>query len=186
MPVGRPHRRNFNLPSHAHELTFTCYRGWSFFQSERTCAWLKDSIEIARHKLTFSVWAYVFMPEHIHLLVWPRRPDYDIAKIRGAIKEPVARKALMYLEKQAPHWLPRVTRKRGQKIERLFWQSGGGYDRNIESPAVLQAAIIYFHLNPVRRSLVERCEDWKWSSATHYSGGVSPLTPDPIPSDWID
>jgi hypothetical protein len=43
------------------------------------------------------------MPEHVHLLIWPRQATYDIAKIRQAIKEPVGRKAIAYLEKHSPH-----------------------------------------------------------------------------------
>ena len=30
--------------------------------------------------------------------------------------------------------------------------------------------IDYIHLNPVRRGLVERPEDWKWSSFPWYAG----------------
>jgi putative transposase len=31
--------------------------------------------------------------------------------------------------------------------------------------------IRYIHLNPVRRGLVEKPEDWPWSSYRHYSTG---------------
>jgi putative transposase len=93
---------------------------------------------------------------------------------------------LAYLEEHAPHWLPRVTRKRGRKIERLFWQSGGGYDRNIDTPAVLRSSIDYLHLNPVRCGLVARGEDWQWSSAAYYYGGTAILKPDAIPADWLE
>jgi putative transposase len=186
MQVGRSHRRNFNLGGDAHELTFSCYKRLPFLRSERTCRWLLEAIESARKKLQFSVWAYVVMPDHVHLLVWPRIKDYDIAQIRREIKEPVGRLAIAFLEENALHWLARVTRRRGKKTERLFWQSGGGYDRNICSPSVLQASIEYLHMNPVRRRLVERCDDWTWSSAAHYAGGVSPLIPDRIPAEWIE
>jgi putative transposase len=30
------------------------------------------------------------------------------------------------------------------------------------------AAIDYIHLNPVRRGLVKRAVDWRWSSARYY------------------
>jgi putative transposase len=186
MPATRSHRRNFNLPGHVHELTFSCYRRYPFLSSDRTCNWFIESLEKARRQLEFSVWAYVLMPEHVHLLIWPRQPQYDVAKIRSAIKEPVGRRAIVFLEKNSSEWLSRVTRKRGRKIERLFWQSGGGYDRNIEPVGVLLAAIEYIHRNPVRRGLVKQADDWRWSSAGHYLGGVSPLTPDMIPVDWLE
>jgi putative transposase len=186
MPVRQQHRRNFNQPGHAHELTFSCYKRLPMLRAERTCRWLLDSVDRARRALDFSVWAYVLMPEHAHLLIWPRQPVYDIARIRKAIKEPVGRQAIAFLATNSPDWLAKLTRKRGRKTERLFWQSGGGYDRNIESPATLLSSIHYFHLNPVRRGLVERAEDWVWSSAAHFSGGCSPLTPDPISADWLE
>ena len=31
----------------------------------------------------------------------------------------------------------------------------------------------YIHLNPVRAGLVERAEDWPWSSVRGYSGSLS-------------
>jgi putative transposase len=44
----------------------------------------------------------------------------------------------------------------------------------------------YAHLNPVRRGLVERADQWRWSSAMWYLGtGIPPLIPDPIPPEWI-
>jgi len=43
------------------------------------------------------------------------------------------------------------------------------------------------HANPVRRGLVERPRDWKWSSAPWYDDfSTVPLSVDPIPPDWLD
>jgi putative transposase len=181
-----PHRRSFDEPGHAHELTFSCYQRFSFLRAERTCRWLADAINQARASLDFALWAYVFMPEHVHLIIYPRQPAYQTAAIRKAIKEPVGRRAIRYLAETAPDWLPRVTRKRGTRTERLFWQSGGGYDRNIVEPSTLRAMVDYLHLNPVRRGLVARATDLKWSSARWFEGlGDSELVPDPIPPEWI-
>jgi putative transposase len=94
MKRRRQHRRNYNEPGDAHELTFSCYQGYKFLQAERTCEWLKEAIDAARVTLDFALWAYVVMPEHAHVIVWPRRPNYDVADIRKAIKEPVGRKGI--------------------------------------------------------------------------------------------
>jgi putative transposase len=183
---SRRHRRNYNEPGHAHELTFSCYHGCKFLSAERTCQWLADAIEDARTKFRFDLWAFVFMPKHAHLVVYPREPIYDFADIRKAIKSPVAKAGIQYLEEHAPQWLPRITRRRGKRMERLFWQSGGGYDRNITEPKTLMKVIEYIHMNPVRRGLVERPEQWKWSSAAWFLGtGTPPLILDPIPPEWI-
>ena len=178
------HRRNYNEPGHAHELTFSCYHRFPFLKADRTCRWLADAIEDARSEWNFNLWAYVFMPEHVHLIVHPRDTTYDVALIRKAIKSPVGRKAIQFIQENAPEWLPRITRRRGNKVERLFWQSGGGYDRNVIEPATLMTTIDYVHMNPVRRGLVDRPEQWKWSSAAWYLRAGSPtIIPDPIPAE---
>jgi hypothetical protein len=64
-PRPTPHRQNFNDPGDAHELTFSCYRGYRFMRAERICQWLARSINIARVGLETDVWAFVFMPEHV-------------------------------------------------------------------------------------------------------------------------
>ena len=178
----RVHRRNFNLPGHAHELTFSCYHNFEFLKAERTCLWLIEAIDTARQKHDVAVWAYVFMPDHVHLLICPRQAEYDIAAIRQTIKEPVARKAVRYLKRHSPEWLSRITVGKGEQTRSQFWQKGGGYDRNITEPATLQKMIDYIHRKPVRRGFVERATDWKWSSAGWFAGGgESPLKMDQIP-----
>jgi REP-associated tyrosine transposase len=184
--MRRSHRVNINEPSHAHELTFSCHQGFAFLSRDRTCEWMIEAMEKARQQLEFDIWAWVLMPEQVHLIVHPRRPVYDIAVIRRVIKEPVARKAVAWMKEHSPDWLSRIERRRGTRKEHVFWQSGGGYDRNIVEPTTLLAMIEYLHNNPVRRGLVERAVDWRWSSAAWYVL-MQPtlLQPDPIPPEWI-
>src|SRR5262245_37446357 len=121
----------------------SCYQQFQLLSYDQTCQWLADAIDDARHELSFDLWAYVFMPEHVHLVVHPRNLVYDIADIRKAIKSPVASRSIKFLENNVPEWLPRITRQRGDNIERLFWQSGGGYDRNISESKTLIKVIDY-------------------------------------------
>ncbi len=140
---------------------------------------MADAIAEARLELEFALWAYVFMPEHVHLIVYPKRPKYDMRIILQKIKEPVGRQAIKYLRGNAPHWLPRISVERGDRLERRFWQAGGGFDRNVVEPHTLVVMIEYLHANPVRRRLVNRAEEWKWSSAGWFEGKNS-LKPGPI------
>jgi putative transposase len=172
-------RPAFNEPGHAHELTFTCLHRYAFLKAERTCVWLAESLSRARIKYDFSLWAYVFMPEHVHLVVHPRKPDYDIRAIIKAIKQPVGRPAVLYMRRHAPAWLERITVQHGSRTARRFWQPGGGFDRNVVEPKAILAMIEYIHANPVRRRLVECAEDWRWSSAG-WRPGKNLLPPDAI------
>lgn len=64
-----------------------------------------------------------------------------------------------------------------------FWQRGGGYDRNVRDRDELMEKIRYVHLNPVRRGLVERPEEWAWSSARWYDGDRGGVVPIDV-MDW--
>ena len=163
-------RRRFDEPGQARELTFSCYRRFQFLARDRTRQWFVEEMEAARREFPIDLWAYVIMPEHVHMLVYPREPGVKVGVVEGRIKEKVARRAIKFLEEHAPQWIPRITVHEGQRVRRRFWQPGGGYDRNITSTEALRAMIDYIHANPVRRGLVARAEDWEWSSARWYAG----------------
>jgi putative transposase len=165
----RKTRRRFDEQGHARELTFSCYRGYPFLNRERTRLWFLEELESARRRWSFDLWAYVLMPEHVHLLIHPRA-ELKAGKIAGQIKESVARRAIAHITANAPHWLPRITVVEGERLRRRFWQPGGGYDRNVVEPATVHEMVEYIHANPVRRGLVASAEQWQWSSARWYAG----------------
>jgi len=167
-------RCRFDGEHTARELTFSCYRGYQFLARDRTRAWFMEALQNGREKWPVDLWAWVIMPEHVHLIVMPREAGVPVGSFQGMIKEQVARQAIRWLEQNAPQWISRITVREGSRQRRRFWQPGGGYDRNIDSLETLQSMIDYFHLNPVRRGLVERAIDWQWSSARWY-GGIRPV-----------
>lgn len=168
----------WNWAGHAHELTFSCYEGHSFLAKERTCLWLVNSINSARRKHEFDLWAYVFMPNHVHLIVCPRAEQYSISSILWSIKQPVARRAIRYLRINHPSSLRLLATGQASNPYQ-FWQKGGGYDRNIVSVQILIEAVHYIHNNPVRKGLVETPDQWHYSSAADWDGTTS----GPIPID---
>jgi putative transposase len=142
--------------------------------------WLIESLATARIKRNFAVWAYVLMPEHVHLVIYPREDQYSISDILTDIKQPVTRAAVKYVLRSAPSFLANMRDGRPNgKIVNRFWQRGGGYDRNLVRPETVHQVIDYIHANPVRRGLVGSPEDWAWSSARYYAGRSDvPLIPD--------
>ncbi len=172
-------RKRYDEPRQARELTFSCYKQFQFLSRDRTRHWFIEALFEARQKFPIDLWAYVIMPEHVHLLLCPCESGLHVGRVVGTIKEAVARNAIGFLEKHAPEWLPRITVHEGARTRRRFWQPGGGYDRNVVAVETLQKMIDYIHMNPVRRSLVARPEDWHWSSACWYAG----IRPVPIEMD---
>jgi putative transposase len=91
-----------------------------------------------------------------------------VSGILSSLKRPVARKAVAFLKEEAPESLRQLAVNTSTGVEYRFWQSGSGHDENVSEPVALHALIEYVHLNPVRRGLVERPEDWPWSSARDW------------------
>lgn len=169
----RTHRKTckrYNDVGHAHALTFSCFRRQPFLSKDRSRLWFIDAVHRARAKHAFHVWAYVIMPEHVHLLIWPTNPTYNVSDILTSIKQSVSKRALLYVNRTAPSFLTRMEdRQPNGNTHYRFWQRGGGYDRNIVEPSVAFHEIEYTHHNPVRRGLCSSPEDWYWSSAAEYA-----------------
>jgi putative transposase len=150
------------------------------------CEWLAASVQTACDELDFALWAFVFMPDHVHLIVHPSRTAYDVSKLLAQIKQPTSRRALAFLRRESPDWLEKLKVPRGSRTEYHFWQPGGGFDRNITEPRTLESMIDYLHNNPVRKSLVPRAAEWKWSSARYFQTAeqLPALAVTPIPPEW--
>lgn len=92
------------------------------------------------------------MPDHVHLLNYPQGSDYSISRILTSLKQPVSKRAILFVQREAPHFLPNMTDAQPNgKTTLRFRQRGGGYDRNLWSPKYVWETIDYIHANPVRR-----------------------------------
>lgn len=167
----RKKRRAINEPGHAHFVTCSCWRRWPLLNRDRARRWLIESMERLRTRHSVAIWAYVIMPEHVHVLLMPEMRTYEMRRILASLKAPVSRSARAYLESTGNTvWLRRLTTSHGRRKVFRFWQPGGGYDRNLSSSRSVREVIDYIHANPVRRGLVDRPTDWIWSSARAHAG----------------
>jgi putative transposase len=123
------------------------------------------------------------MPEHVHLLLWPRLPEHPISSVLRELKRGFALKVLTrWRELNAPI-LSRLQTPDGRN---RYWQGGGGYDRGVwTGDGEFHEKLRYIHNNPVTRGLVKSPTEWRWSSAwawAHKSKWSQLiLAPDPLP-----
>jgi putative transposase len=144
-----------------HFVTFSCYRRQPLLGTAAAYGVFERELEAVRARYGFVVAGYVLMPEHVHLLVGePRRSSLSIA--------------LQVLKQQS-------SRKLKQRGELQFWQRRY-YDFNVWSEEKRVEKLSYMHRNPVKRGLVEKPEDWQWSSFRHYATGE--LGTVEIESEW--
>jgi putative transposase len=161
--------RRFHEPGDLHELTFSCYRRKPLLTDDDLQLQLAESLDRAMIGQSCRLVAYVFMPEHVHLLVHPKSHEARIDLLLKAIKAPFSRRVKRQLEEaDSPLLDELIVRERPGLYGFRFWQEGGGYDRNLRTEAAVMAAILYIHENPVRRGLCLQPTDWRWSSACTY------------------
>jgi len=157
----------FNTAGAAHFITFRCFRNRKFLNYDRTRRYLTCSLLCARSRYKIDIWAYVIMPEHVHILLYPLEENYSISGLLKSIKQPVARKAIGYLKAYQSGILKFMDTGLAKPRYR-FWQDGGGYDILINDCKDVFSIIEYIHNNPVKRNLVENPADWFWSSASEW------------------
>ena len=158
-------------PGHAHFVTFSCFHRLPLLIRDRTRRWIVKSLEETRRKLDVSLWAYVIMPEHVHVLLYPRQANYEMRLILVALKRSVSDAGKRHLEQTGnTPWLNRLKVQYPSREVFRFCQPGGGFDHNLFREKNVPSVIEYIHDNPVRRGLVKNPTDWEWSSARFWDG----------------
>jgi putative transposase len=118
-----------------------------------------DHIGKARAKFGFALFAYVIMPDHVHLLLSTFQAGLPAIMNAWTSRSAVAMG-------RAPRESPCVWQKRY-------------FDFILRRARDFSEKLLYIHENPVRAKLVSRAEDWPWSSAAYYMNrGSVPLLPD--------
>jgi putative transposase len=161
--------KHFQSVRQLHELTFSCFNRRPLLTNEAWREMLSRSIDDAGEHQGFQLNAFVFMPEHVHLLVTPISETADVSKYLAQIKRPFSAKIESLLAARRSGLLKQLTvEERPGKFSFRYWQEGPGFDRNLTEESLITVAVDYFHANPVKRRLVVRAVDWRWSSARFY------------------
>ena len=98
-----------------------------------------------------SVWAYCLMPNHVHLILVPGSEE-GLCRAVGEAHRRYTR---------------RVNFREGWRGH--LWQ--GRFASFVMDESHLLSATAYVERNPLKAALVERAEDWPWSSAAAHVGG---------------
>jgi putative transposase len=80
----RRSRRAWNEAGNARFLTYSCFRRMPLLTLERTRRWVVEALAAARRERDVALWAYVVMPEHVHVLVQARQAAYEMRSPGGA------------------------------------------------------------------------------------------------------
>ena len=96
---------------------------------------LPRSIESSCAESSFELVAFVYMPEHLHLLVYPKTREPKIGRFLARLKQPFSKEIKRILINSRSSLLDKLTvRERPGKHCFRFWQEGPGFDRNVYPP----------------------------------------------------
>jgi len=146
----------------------TIFKGAGDYQA------FEQALSEARDRLDMRILAYCVMPNHWHMVLWPRQ-DGDLSDFTG--------------------WLT-TTHIRRWHAFRKSDGTGHLYQGRFKSFPVQEDAHFltvcrYVERNPLRAGLVTRAEDWKWSSLWLRLRGDSKAKallsdwPLPLPPNWV-
>jgi putative transposase len=157
-----PKLRHYDDLGTARFITFPTYRRRPVLLVEGACQALAVEISRMRLELKVRLLGYVFMPEHVHLVLHP--PDgTKLGKIIGQLKARSSR-----IIGRIPGLRDDFLRDADKSSVRI-WQLRC-YDHNCRSPVATREKIEYCHNNPVTRGLVKEPGEWRWSSFNWYRG----------------
>jgi putative DNA methylase len=134
--------------------------GACYLRDERIARLVQDALlqfDGERYRLI----EWVIMPNHVHVLV-EVLPGHRLSDVVHSWKSFTAKEANRILGRSGEFWMPDY------------------FDRFIRDEKHLAAVREYIRNNPVKAGLVEKPEDWKWSSACE-DAGQRPALPGSIP-----
>lgn len=148
-----PRAARLVVPGVPHHVTQRGNRRQPTFFGEEDYALYLRLLRFWCRKAETAVWAWCLMPNHVHLVMVPSRPDGLAAALAPAHRR----------------YTWEINQREGWRG--FLWQS-----RFASCPmdeAHLHACLRYVELNPVRAGLVGRPEQWRWSSARTHLGLAS-------------
>ena len=123
-------------------------------------------LEASRRRLGFLLCGYVLMPDHWHALIWRQYPLLIEQVLHDA-------KKIMTLRLHARRGTC------GPLWQHQYW------DRFVRHEREFAERLEYMHLNPVKKGLAKRPEDWRWSSYSNFALDTATVAACPIQIDYV-
>src|SRR4030095_1780076 len=125
-------------------------------------------LDEARNSGGFLIFAYVIMPDHLHIITNQPNTSADVLR---RIKGITGRRVIDYLKDN--NYQSSLAKLRHEEWKRGHRYSLWQQEKNvlsIFSESLFMQKVNYIHMNPVRAGMVERASDYRWSSARIWQG----------------
>jgi putative transposase len=152
MPTGL---RRYQQSGGLHHITFSCVRHRPILGTPEARDIFLALLERTRELYEMSVFGYVVMPTHVHMLVG------EPGRGRLSVAMQILKQRFSKTRPGEYVWEPRY------------------YDFNVRTADKRLEKMVYIHKNPVRDGLVAEPDQWRWSSyrsCAYLEDGVVKLT----------
>jgi len=158
--VKNPHGQYF--------ITCTVHQWVDVFTRREYVDILLDSIRFCQKEKGLNLYAWVIMTNHIHLIV--RGEAGNLSGVIRDFKKFTATRIYNVIETN-----PLESRKRWmlwllKKDENIWFWEEGYHGEEITTRQFYDSKVNYIHLNPVRAGLVEKEEEYLYSSCGDFYG----------------
>ena len=137
---------------------------------------LLESLIHCQKNKGLDIYAWVLMPNHLHMIVGTHSSP-SLSDILRDFKKYTSKKIVEAIEsnqqESRKHWILNLCQYAGSNDKKInkyhFWQEGNHVEQ-IWTYAFFQQKLNYIHMNPVRQEIVEKPEEYLYSSARNYAG----------------
>lgn len=166
-------------------LTSVCKDRLSVFKTDILRTLACAGLDEARRSGKFAIYAYVIMPDHVHVVTDSALSPAKTLRFLNGIS---AHRIIEYLKannfESSLSKLRHATSRRQHKYS--VWDHHSDV-RLLLTEAMLMQRVTYTHQNPVRAELVSQPLDYRWSSVRCWAGRVledEPLLMDVEQINW--
>jgi len=155
-------------------ITTTCNNFFNLFKSEEYFKILYHSFDFLNKKYVAHLSGYVFMPNHIHVILYFENEN-RLSDYMRDFKKYTSGEIRRLIEKEQNDQLIDKLRfeRRGQKFK--IWKDRFD-DVVLYTRKILEIKLEYIHNNPIKAGFVESPIDYRHSSAGFYfEGKIAPI-----------
>ncbi|GAN34922.1 MAG: transposase [Candidatus Brocadia sp. AMX2] len=123
-------------------VTICTFNKKPLFTNDSLVTWLIELLRERSKSFSFKIWAYCFMPDHLHLLIQGERDDSDMRRFISSYKQ----QSGFYYKK---------------KTVSSLWQINY-YEHILGKEEDTKGIAYYIFANPVRKGLVNDFKEYKF------------------------
>ncbi len=156
-----------------HYLTFATVNWIDVFTGKKYRDVLIDSLAYCRKEKGLELYGYVIMSNHVHLIA-KAKEGFGLSDILRDFKKHTSKQIIKLIQEESEsrkEWLLQVMSEHGKNNDKnktyQLWRNDN-HPIELHSNEVIKQKLDYIHNNPVEAGIVEKQEDYLYSSARNY------------------